>query len=128
MDARLRHKISETRQIASDRGLDLRAAPLLATFEMPIWGAAVATHELGELARLPGAAVAVMSTEPLPQARQELAATPHLHVVAERGLVCGLAGGAALHVYPTSDGELEAFAVALFAGAALGLPLRGMAT
>ena len=120
MDARLRHKISETKQIASDRGLDLVAAPLLATFEMPIWGAAVATHEVGELARLPGTAVAVMSTDPLPDVRRELASTPHLHAVAERGLVCGLAGGAALHVYPAHESELQAFACALFAGAAPG--------
>ena len=120
MDQRLRNKIQETKSIASDQGLDLYRAPLLATFEMPIWGAAVATHEIGELARQPGTAVAVMSTEPLPEVRRAIAAAPHLHVVAERGLICGLGAGAQLQVYPPSVAEMEAFAVALFAGAAPG--------
>ena len=120
MDPRLQHKIQETKSIASDQGLDLRQAPLLATFEMPIWGAAVATHEIGELARLPGTAVGVMSNDPLPDCRRAVSSAPHLHVVAERGLVCGLGAGATLHVYPTSQAEMEAFAVALFAGVAPG--------
>jgi hypothetical protein len=117
-DSRLRNKIQETRSIASDRGLDLRAAPLLACFEMPIWGAAVAAHEVAELARLPGTAVAVSSTDPLPEVRRALANAAHLHVVAERGLVCGLGAGATVHVYPSSPAEFQAFSVALFAGAA----------
>jgi len=118
MSERLPAKIQETRKLASDRGLDLAGAPLLVTFEMPIWGAALATHEIAELGRLPGTAVAVVSVDPLPEARRSLEAAPHLHAIAERGLVCGLSGGATLHVYPSSDRESEAFAVALFAGAA----------
>jgi len=117
-DTRLRHKIQETRKIASDRGLDLASAPLLVTFEMPIWGIAVATAEMDGLARLPGTAVAVMSVDALPRARRAVEGAPNVHVVAERGLVCGQAGGATMHVYPTSEHELEAFAVALFAGIA----------
>ena len=48
-DQRLANKIRETKAIASEQGLDLVDAPLLVTFEMPIWGAAVATHEISEL-------------------------------------------------------------------------------
>lgn len=117
-EARLRNKIRETQAVASDRGLDLRAAPLLITFEMPIWGGAVATREIGDLARMPGTAVAVMTTDPLAEARHAVAASPNLHIVAERGLVCGLSGGATLQVYPNHHREMEAFACALFAGVA----------
>ncbi|MHC4547720.1 MAG: hypothetical protein ACYTEZ_03000 [Planctomycetota bacterium] len=117
-DPRLRKKIRETKALASERGLDLGAAPLLVTCEMPIWGAAIATYEFNDLARLPGTGVAVMSTDPLPEVRQAVAAAPNLHVVAERGLVCGLSGGATLHVYPCNPREMEAFACALFAGVA----------
>ena len=117
-DQRLANKIRETKAIASERGLDLVNAPLLCTFEMPIWGAAVATHEISEIAREPGADAAVMSADPLPDVRRAISASPNLHVVAERGLVCGLMGGRTIHVYPSTEAEMESFAVALFAGAA----------
>ena len=118
-NSRLRHKINETLAIAADRGLDLRRAPLLATFEMPIWGASLAAHDIAELARQPGTAVAVVSQETLPDVRRSLAnCAPGLHAIAEQGLICGLAGGKTLEVYPSGSGELESFAVALFAGVA----------
>lgn len=118
MTDRLSNKIREARALASEGGLDLEDAPLLVAFEMPIWGAAVATSEMAELAREPGTAVAVMSTEPLAEAREAVSAAPHIHVIAERGLVCGLSGGATLHVYPFNKPEMQAFASALFASAA----------
>ena len=117
-DLRLAHKIEETRKLASDQGLDLVSAPLVVTFELPIWGSVGSTHEIGELARMPGTAVAVMSVDPLPEVRRALESTPYLHCVAERGLVCGLSGGATLHAYPNSSLEMQSFAVALFAGGA----------
>ncbi len=117
-DSRLQQKIRETKQIADDAGLDLEHAPLLATFEMPIWGSALATRDIAAVAREPGVAVAVVSTEPLPDVRRAAAGAPNLHVIAERGLVVGMTGGACVHVYPHSVAEMEAFAVALFAGAA----------
>jgi hypothetical protein len=65
-ETRLANKIRETKTLAGERALDLVRAPLLVTFEMPIWGAAVATKEIGALAREPGTDAAVMSTDPLP--------------------------------------------------------------
>jgi hypothetical protein len=117
-DPRLARKIQETRTIAGQLGVDLAEPPLLATFEAPLWGTNLAGSEVSELARLPGTAVAVTSPDPLPEVRRTIEHAPHLHVVAERGLLVGLSGGATLHVYPPSDQELEAFAVALFAGVA----------
>jgi hypothetical protein len=115
---RLRKKIEETKALAAEKGLDLRAAPLLITFELPVWGASAVSAELGELARLPGTAVAVLSVDPLPEVRRTMESTPCIHVVAERGLVCGLSGGAIVHAYPPSPPEMQSFACALFAGAA----------
>lgn len=117
-DARLQHKIDETKKIAGEAGLDLRAAPLLVTFEMPIWGATIAAHEISELTRHPGTDVAVVSIDPLPELREALAGSPGLHIIAERGLACGLSGGATLNIYPGTPDEMQSFAVALFAGAA----------
>jgi hypothetical protein len=117
--ARLQRKVEQTLALAADRGLDLRRAPLLATFEMPVWGASLAAHEIGEMARLPLTAVAVTSQESLPQVRRALeGCAPHLHAIAERGLVCGLSGGRTLDVYPSEREEMEAFASALFANVA----------
>jgi len=117
MPERLANKIRETRALASEAGLDLEEAPLLATFEMPIWGAALQAHEIAELAREPGAEAAVMTVDPLPEARRHVldAGAGNLHVIAERGLVCGLSGGAELFVYPQSGSEQRSFATALFA-------------
>lgn len=117
-DARLKHKVDETKTIAGQLGIDLAEAPLLVTFEMPLWGAILAQREISELARHPGTAAAVTTTEPLPDVRKALAATPHIHVIAEQGLVLGLSGGATVHAYPDSEREREAFAVALMAGVA----------
>ncbi len=120
MADRLVNKIRETKSLASDAGLDLCRAPLLATFEMPIWGAALQAHGIAELAREPGADAAVMTIDSLPAARRMVqgAGASNLHVIAERGLVCGLSGGAELFVYPQSTAEQRAFSVALFAGVA----------
>ena len=117
-DSRLQRKVDETRAVAAERGLELRRGPLLATFEMPIWGASIVTHEIAELARRPGTAVAVISADALPEIRQAASCEPSLHVVAERGLVCELSGGRTVSVYPACRQELESFAVALFAGIA----------
>ncbi|MHC4953398.1 MAG: hypothetical protein ACYTGZ_05865 [Planctomycetota bacterium] len=117
-EPRLQRKIKETRAIASENGLDLHAAPLLVTFDMPLWGQVALDHEIASLARLPGAAMAVLSADPLPVARELMRHAPYLHVIAEGGLVCGLTGGATLHIYPPSTAEMQAFAVAVFAGAA----------
>jgi hypothetical protein len=116
-DSRLARKIEQARALAKTRGVNL-LGPLLAGFELPSWGSGVAAHEIAELARLPGTAVVAVSPDPLPEAREAVAATPRVHVIAERGLVCGLSGGAVLHVYPGSEQEMASFAVALFAGAA----------
>jgi hypothetical protein len=116
--SRLLKKIEETKALAAEKGLDLRSAPLLATFEMPVWGASAITAEVGDLARMPGTAVAILSVDPLPEVRRAMEGAPYVHVVAERGLVCGLSGGATLHAYPGTPQEMLSFAVALFAGAA----------
>jgi len=115
---RLRKKIEETKALAAEKGIDLRAAPLLVTFEMPAWGPLAVTSEVGELARMPGTAVAVISVDALPEVRAAMEGAPHVHIVAERGLVCGLSGGAVVHAYPPSPPEMASFAVALFAGSA----------
>lgn len=115
---RLRKKIEETKALAAEKGLDLRAAPLLVTFAMPVWGATSLSSEVAELARLPGTAVAAVSVDALPEVRHAMRSAPYVHVVAERGLVCGLSGGATIHAYPQSPQEMSSFAVALFAGAA----------
>ena len=117
-EPRLRRKISETKQVASTLGLDLCEAPLLVTYQMPVWGPLTVAHEMASLARRPGTAVAVLAYDPLPVAREQMRHTPYLHVIAEAGLMCGLTGGATLHVYPPSGAEEESFAVAMFAGAA----------
>ncbi|MHC4938421.1 MAG: hypothetical protein ACYTHK_05585 [Planctomycetota bacterium] len=117
-EPRLQRKIKETKKIASQNGLDLCEAPLLVTFEMPVWGPLSVAHEMASLARRPGTAAAVLSADPLPVAREQMRHTPFLHLIAESGLMCGLTGGATLHVYPPSGAEEDAFAVALFAGAA----------
>ena len=117
-ESRLQRKVKETKAIASENGLDLRHAPLLATFEMPIWGQIAFDHETAGIARAPGAALAVLSADTLPVARESVRHAPYLHVIAEGGLVSALTGGATLHIYPPSRAEMEAFAVALFAGAA----------
>ncbi|MHC4958437.1 MAG: hypothetical protein ACYTGN_08665 [Planctomycetota bacterium] len=118
MPDRLSNKITETREIAAANGIDLAGAPLLVTFEQPIWGAGIGTHELTELARIPGTVVAATSPEPLPEVRRAASHSPNLQLIAERGLVIGLSGGATRHVYPYSRLEAEAFACALFAGVA----------
>jgi hypothetical protein len=118
MPDRLALKIAETREIAEANGIDLADAPLLVTFEQPIWGAGIGTHEITELARIPGTAVAATSPESLPEVRRAASHAPNLHLIAERGLVTGLSGGATRHVYPHSRLESEAFACALFAGVA----------
>ena len=115
---RLRKKIEETKALAAEKGIDLRTAPLLVTFEMPPWGPLAVTSEVNELSRMPGTSVAVVSVDPLPEVRRAMAGTPHVHIVAERGLVCGLSGGAVIHAYPIGPQEMQSFAVALFAGAA----------
>lgn len=117
-DARLQHKVDETKAIAGQLGVDLVEAPLLVTFEMPLWRAGLATREISELARHPGTAVAVTSAEPLPELRKAIASSPNLHGIAEQGLVLGLSGGATVHVYPDSETERQAFAVALMTGVA----------
>jgi len=117
-EPRLQRKINETKEVASRLGLDLAAAPLLVTYQMPVWGPLVVAHEMASLARRPGTAVAALTADPLPVARDALRQTPYLHVIAEAGLMCGLTGGATLHVYPPSTAEDDSFAVALFAGAA----------
>ncbi|MEM8884926.1 MAG: hypothetical protein AAGD14_12715 [Planctomycetota bacterium] len=117
-EPRLQRKIKETKAIASENGLDLAQAPQVVTFELPVWGPLNVTHEMASLARLPGVAAAVLTADPLPTAREQMTHTPFLHVIAESGLVCGLTGGATLHVYPPSAAETRAFSVALFAGAA----------
>jgi hypothetical protein len=117
-EARLQRKIKETKQVASKLGFDLATAPLLVTFEMPLWGPLSVAHEMASLARRPGTAAAVLTTDPLPAAREKTRPTPYLHVIAETGLMCGLTGGATLHIYPPNVAEEEAFAVALFAGCA----------
>ncbi|MHC4933640.1 MAG: hypothetical protein ACYTGV_15780 [Planctomycetota bacterium] len=117
-DERLRHKIDEARAMADRRGLDLEAAPLLVTFDMPIRRTGVATREITELARAPSTAVAVTSPDPLEELRKAVAKAPNVHLLAERGLVCSLTGGATVHLYPTSEQEMRAFAVALFTGVA----------
>jgi hypothetical protein len=115
---RLRKKIEETKALAAEQGIDLAAAPLLVTFEMPPWGPLQVTSEIGDLARRPGTAVAVVSVDPLTEVRRAMEAAPYVHIVAERGLVCGLSGGAVIHAYPPSPQEMQSFACALFAGAA----------
>jgi hypothetical protein len=117
-DPRLERKIKKTRASARARNLDLAGAPLLVTFEPPILGGGVVAHEIAALARCPGTAVAIVSTDPLPVARRAIEITPRLHVIAERGLICGLSGGATLHVYAGSEQEMVSFATALFAGVA----------
>jgi len=116
-DERLRHKIDEAKAMADRRGLDLTAAPLLITFDMPIRRTGVATREVTDLARAPDTAVAVTSPDPAAELRRA-AKAPNVHLLAERGLVCSLAGGATVHLYPTSEQEMRAFAVALFTGVA----------
>lgn len=117
-EPRLQRKIRETKTVASQNGLDLCAAPLLVTFEMPAWGPLTVSHEMAWLARQPGIAAAVLTADPLTIAREQMRHTAFLHLIAECGLMCGLTGGATLHVYPPSAAEDDAFAVALFAGAA----------
>jgi hypothetical protein len=85
---------------------------------MPPWGPLAVTAEIGEIVRQPGTAAAVISVDPLPHVRASMEGAPYVHIVAERGLVCGLSGGAVLHAYPQSVTEMQAFACALFAGAA----------
>jgi hypothetical protein len=116
--ARLQKKIEETKALAAEKGIDLATAPLLITFEMPPWGPVAVTAEIGEVVRKPGTAVAVVAVDPLPEVRRAMDATPWVHVVAERGLVCGLSGGAVIHAYPGNTQEMQSFACALFAGAA----------
>lgn len=116
-------RLDKTRRIARGMGFDLRDAPLLACFEVPVLQSVLGGREVLALARLPGMAVAAVSPQSLGETRAALEGAPRLHVVAERGLVCGLSGGAVVHAYPNRGEELEAFAVALFAGAAPeGLP------
>ncbi|MCK6458920.1 MAG: hypothetical protein L6Q95_03385 [Planctomycetes bacterium] len=115
---RLRKKIEETKALAAEKGIDLASAPLLVTFEMPPWGSLTVTGEISELVRRPGTAVAVVSPDPLPEVRRAMETAPYVHIVAERGLVCGFSGGAVLHAYPQSSTEMQSFACALFAGAA----------
>lgn len=119
-EPRLQRKIKETREIASQNGLDLESAPLLLTFEMPIWGPLNVAHEIAGMARMPGTAIAVLTADPLPVAREQMRDTKFVHLIAEAGLACGLTGGATLQIYPPSVAEREAFAVALFASAAAG--------
>jgi len=117
-EGRLKNKVEETKAIAAENGLNLRSAPLLVTFEMPVWGLGLAMGEIGDLSRLPGTSLAVMSPDPLPALRVAVDSAPFLHLIAERGLVLGLSGGATVHVYPDSEREQESFAVALLAGIA----------
>ena len=116
-DPRLSRKIEQARALAKARGVNL-VGPLLAGFELPSWGAGVAGHGIADLARLPGTAVAAVSSDPLPAARDAAASIPRLHVIAERGLVVALSGGAVVHVYPGCEEEMTSFAVALLAGVA----------
>ncbi|MGQ0612672.1 MAG: hypothetical protein ACT4PV_02825 [Planctomycetaceae bacterium] len=116
-DSRLQRKVEETVAAADRQGIHLQG-PMLAVFELPSWGAGVASHEVEELARMPGTGVAASMAEPLNAARAVVEGAPRLHVIAERGLVCALSGGAILHAYPSSVQEMTSFAVALFAGAA----------
>ncbi|MFB3066220.1 MAG: hypothetical protein ACE10D_06855 [Planctomycetota bacterium] len=116
-------RLDKTRRIARSMGIDLREAPLLACFEAPVLQSVLGGREVLALARLPGMAVAAVSAQSLGEARAALESAPRLHAVAERGLVCGLSGGAVVHAYPICEEELTAFAVALFAGTAPeGLP------
>ena len=117
-ESRLRRKIKETKAIASENGLDLHSAPLLATFDMPLWGQIALDHAVASLARTPGTSMAVLSADPLGAVREKMSVARYLHVVAEGGLICGLTGGATLHIYPPSTPEIQALAVGLFAGAA----------
>jgi len=117
-EPRLQRKIKETKTIASENGLDLRSAPLLVTFDMPLWGQIALDREMAALARAPGAAMAVLSADTLSTGRALVRHAPYLHLIAEGGLVSGLTGGATLHIYPPSQAEMQAFAVALFAGSA----------
>jgi len=118
MTDRLQRKIDETKAIAEANGIDIAGAPLLVSFEMPLWGTGIASHEISELARHPGTAVAATSPEPLPELRRASGNTPNVYLIGERGLVLGMTGGATLHVYPYSEQEIEAFSVALLAGVA----------
>ena len=115
---RLRKKIEETKALAAEKGIDLATAPLLVTFEMPPWGPLTVTPEIGEFSRKPGTAVAVVSVDALPDVRRAMESAPYVHIVAERGLVSGLSGGAVIHAYPPSPQEMQSFACALFAGVA----------
>ena len=117
-EPRLQRKIKETKVIASANGLDLCSAPLLVTFDMPLWGQISLGHEAASLARAPGAAMVALSADTLPMGRSLVRHAPFLHLIAEGGLVSGLTGGATLHIYPPSRAEMQAFAVATFAGAA----------
>jgi len=117
-ESRLRRKIKETKAIASENGLDLHSAPLLATFDMPLWSQIAIDREVSALARAPGVAMAALSTDPLDSVREKMRPAPYLHLIAESGLICGLTGGATLHIYPPSTPEIQALSVALFAGAA----------
>ena len=60
-EPRLQRKIKETREIASQNGLDLESAPLLVTFEMPIWGPLVVAHENGGVVFLDRRIVGVLA-------------------------------------------------------------------
>ncbi|MFQ5845635.1 MAG: hypothetical protein ACE5JG_11675 [Planctomycetota bacterium] len=113
-----RERLERTRQAAHRLGLDLRDGALLACFEVPVLHSCIGDREILALARLPGVAVAAVSPHALSEARRQVAGAPRLHVVAEWGLVCGLSGGAVVHVYPNRREELVSFAVALFASAA----------
>jgi hypothetical protein len=117
-DPRLDRKIKKTRATARARDLDLVDAPMLVTFEPPILGRAAVEHDVAALARCPGTAVAIVCTDPLPVARRAIGNLPRLHVIAERGLVCGLSGGATHHVYAGTELEMVSFSTALFAGVA----------
>lgn len=117
-EPRLQRKIKETKAIASEYGLDLCHAPLLVTFDMPLWGQVALDHETAAIARAPGAAMAVLSADTLPIARNLVRHAPYLHAIAEGGLVSGLTGGATLHIYPPSRAEMQAFSASLFAEAA----------
>jgi len=117
-EARLTKKIEETRAAARELALDLRKSPLLAVFDMPLWSSGMMSQGVRELAKLPLTQAAVLATDPLPEMQRVLEALPRVHAIAERGLVCGLSGGAVLRVYPSNDGEMTSFAAALFAGVA----------
>ncbi|MEE8103992.1 MAG: hypothetical protein V3T86_00490 [Planctomycetota bacterium] len=118
MDPRLKQKIDETLAVARRRRVDLRSGPLLCCFEQPLWGGVMTGREVHELVSHPGTSVAVVSPDPLPVVQRAVERAPRIHVVAERGLVCRLSGGATHHVYQGAPNELAAFATGLFAGAA----------